>query len=125
MSLRRQTVTSHGATIDVGRLGGHVVTMSGVLRERGDGAWLEGLIREWHQAAVKHELPEVVLDMRELAYANSAVFKCLTSWIRLLHSDGDALYSLRILYDKGQRWQAIGLKALSYLESQRLVIVGS
>ena len=125
MSLPRQTITVDGATIDVGRLGTHVVIMSGVLRERGDGAWLDGLVREWHQAAVKHEMPEVVLDLRELTYANSAVFKCLASWIRMLHSDPKALYSLRILYDQRQRWQDIGLKALSYLGAQRVILVGS
>jgi hypothetical protein len=55
------------------------VRISGVLREIDTDEWLSPLLSDVHEQAVAHALPEVVLDLRDLTYANAALWKCISS----------------------------------------------
>jgi hypothetical protein len=106
----------------VGEEAAHVIRVVGVLRQLDDRDWLAKLITEWHEAAVAGELPEIVLDLRELEYANSATWKCLATWVRLLSGDARALYTLRIRARDGAGWQRVGLGALQIFGGPRLIV---
>jgi hypothetical protein len=104
---------------------GQAVRISGVLREIDTDEWLSPLFLEIHAEAVGAELPEVVLDLRELSYANAALWKCIVGWLKLLRRDTRGAYALRVLSDTRHRWQQLGLPALGVFGAERLILQSS
>lgn len=122
MTLPAQDIHRDNVRVIVADEGPNVVLLTGVLRQVDDRDWLAQLIGEWHEAAVAAECPEIVLDLRELEYANSAVWKCLTNWVRLIHRDQRAVYCLRIRARAGAHWQQLGLSALQLVGGPRVIL---
>jgi hypothetical protein len=104
---------------------GQAVRISGVLREMDTDQWLSPLFSEVHAQAVEAELPEVVLDLRNLSYANASLWKCIVGWLKLLRHDARGAYSLRVRSDPRHRWQQLGLPALGVFGAERLILESS
>jgi hypothetical protein len=101
------------------------VRISGVLREMQTDEWLSPLLNDVHEQAVAAGLPEVVLDLRDLSYANAALWKCIVDWLKLLRRDTRGSYSLRVRSDPRHRWQQLGLPALGVFGAERLILESS
>jgi hypothetical protein len=84
-----------GAEITVGAAGGNSIAFTGTLREVSVGEWLNPLIQKVHAQAIGRGMSEIVVDIRELVYANAAMWTCLVGWLRMLRSDPGATYNLR------------------------------
>jgi hypothetical protein len=100
----------------------NVIVFEGVLREPEPAEWLCPLIDELHARANKEAFREIVLDLRLLAYANAAAWKCIVHWVRRLKDPSPSPYRLRILADEKHRWQQIGMTTLRVFGEQRLEI---
>jgi hypothetical protein len=101
----------------------NVIMIEGVLRELDPAQWLTPLIDDIHKQATRARSSEVVLDLRGLAYANAAAWKCIVYWVRLLKEATDAPYRLCILAEEKHRWQQVGMTALRVFGEERLEIV--
>ena len=98
------------------------LVFEGVFREQNVEEWFRPLIDELHARAVTLKLDEVVLDLRQLEYANAAAWKCLVYWMRLLQDDGNARYNVRIVANEAHRWQRVGMPSLQVFGRDRLII---
>jgi hypothetical protein len=96
--------------------------LSGSLREPHPDEWFDPLIKEIHSEAIAARLEEVELDIRELEYANAAVWKCFVAWLRLIRTDAQAAYNLRIRSDPKYTWQRVGLASLAVFGGDRLIV---
>jgi hypothetical protein len=99
------------------------IKMDGTVRDANPGKWLNPIFEQVHTEAAALKLPEVVLDIRALTYANASFFRCLVMWMRRIEADA-ASYRVRILTDPAQRWQKIGVAALIEFGEDRLVVQG-
>jgi hypothetical protein len=105
--------TSHPtAQLCLGGEGPNALQFKGVLREIDPSVWLMPLVREVHRLAVERQLDEVVVDLRELEYANAALFKCLVEWIRMMREEQAVHYRLRVRSAPKHRWQQVGVAGL-------------
>jgi len=102
--------------------GEYSVVFEGLMREPHPDTWFVPLINEAHTHAVSDRLREVVLDIRNLSYANAAAWKCLVYWLKRMHQDSRASYRLRILCEQAHSWQHVGMPALRVFGGDRLVI---
>ena len=102
--------------------GAYCVAFAGLMREAHPDTWFVPLINEAHGRAVNDRLREVVLDIRQLSYANAAAWKCLVYWLKRMHQDSRAGYQLRILCEQAHSWQHVGMPALRVFGGERLVI---
>jgi hypothetical protein len=100
----------------------YCVAFEGLMREPHPDTWFLPLINEAHGHAVNDRLREVVLDIRQLSYANAAAWKCLVYWLKRMHQDSRAGYRLRILCEQAHSWQHVGMPALRVFGGERLVI---
>lgn len=91
---------------------GNVIRLTGVMREPNVGTWLAPLIDEIDRVAIEQRMREVVLDIRGLAYANVALWRCLVLWLKRIRTRPDAHYNVRLISDSGHRWQQIGVPTL-------------
>jgi hypothetical protein len=98
--------------VEVSRFGHNAVRFVGTIREPDVGAWLHPLIEQVHRAAVADQLPEVVLDIRELQYANASFWRCIVLWLKRIGEGTDGSYVLRIRSDATYQWQKVGVPAL-------------
>jgi hypothetical protein len=101
---------------------GRVVRMAGVMREAEVSSWFNPIIDELHEEAVRARVPEVVLDLRALEYANAALWKCLVVWLKKARDERDPGYSVRILTEPSYQWQQVGMSALRVFGGDRLVV---
>ena len=67
-----------------------------------------------HGEAIRLEVREVTVDMRELEFMNSSCFKAFVSWLgELQNLDPGRQYRIRFLSDEQKHWQRRSLGALS------------
>lgn len=72
------------------------------------------LLGKLHGEAVRLEVREVTIDMRELEFMNSSCFKAFVSWLGDLQDlDPGRQYRIRFLSDEQKHWQRRSLGALS------------
>jgi hypothetical protein len=72
------------------------------------------LLGKLHGEAVRLEVREVIIDMRELEFMNSSCFKAFVSWLGELQDlDPGRQYRIRFLSDEQKHWQRRSLGALS------------
>ncbi len=72
------------------------------------------LLGKLHGEAVRLEVREVTIDMRELEFMNSSCFKAFVSWLGELQDlDPIRQYRIRFLSDEQKHWQRRSLGALS------------
>jgi hypothetical protein len=72
------------------------------------------LLGKLHGEAVRLEVSQVTIDMRELEFMNSSCFKAFVSWLGELQDLDVALqYRIRFLSDEQKHWQRRSLGALS------------
>lgn len=119
MSLPPRHESRHSLRVDVS---GHTVKLQGVLEEMDVKAWLYPFLIDVHQAAVDSRMPEVIIDIRQLTYANAGLLRSMVAYLRLLHEDKKAPYSLRLLADPVNRWQKYGVPALKHFGADRIVV---
>jgi len=101
---------------------GHSIKLQGVLHEQDARDWLCPFLLEIHRIAVETAMPEVIFDIRQLAYANAALWRSLVFWLRLLKQSPDTPYRVRFLSDPVYRWQKLGVPPLARLGGSWLVI---
>ena len=66
-----------------------------------------------HARAVGDRCTEVVVDVRQLEFMNSACFKKLVTWIAAVEEvEADARYRIRFLSNPKMHWQRRSLHAL-------------
>jgi hypothetical protein len=99
----------------LGGSGPRALELRGVLREIDAQTWLSPLVREVHRLAVAQKLDEVVLDLRELEYANASLIKCLVEWMRLIRDEGTVRYRVRVRSTNAHRWQKVGIAGVEAL----------
>lgn len=100
----------------------NALVFRGVLREADIHVWLSTLVDEVHERAVVRRLPEVIVDLRQLEYANAAAWKCFVYWIQKLDGESRGKYTLRIRGNAGHSWQGVGIRALLPFSPERLVV---
>jgi hypothetical protein len=98
---------------------GNTLRVEGVVDERGLREWFEPVLADLHQRAVKAGMAEVVLDLRNLTYANAGTFASLVTWLRRA-KDNEA-YRVRIRTSKASRWQALEVAALRSIAPNRVI----
>ncbi len=101
---------------------GNVVKLAGVLRDADVGVWLRPVIQEVHRNAMARALEQVIVDIRQVEYANASAWKCFVYWLRLLEDEDGAAYTLKLLCDESRRWQSSGVPFLSVFSQNRLSI---
>jgi hypothetical protein len=121
-SLPMKRETRGTATVSVGEAGHDVVKIEGVLRDPDIQAWLTPIIEATHEAAVELALPEVVLDIQKLEYANAAAWRCFVQWLHFIHRDPQAKYRLRILSQPAYQWQMVGMTTLRIFGKESLIV---
>jgi hypothetical protein len=68
---------------------------------------------EVHAEAVRGRSTEVIVDVRQLEFMNSACFKKLVTWIALVEEvEPDSRYRIRFLSNPKMHWQRRSLHAL-------------
>jgi hypothetical protein len=66
-----------------------------------------------HEQAVSKRCTEVVVDVRQLEFMNSACFKKFVTWIALVEAvEAEARYGIRFLSNPKMHWQRRSLHAL-------------
>lgn len=66
-----------------------------------------------HERALRSRSSEVVVDLRQLEFMNSACFKKVVTWItRVEEIDADSRYRIRFLSNPKIHWQRRSLHAL-------------
>jgi hypothetical protein len=100
----------------------NALAFRGVLRDADVHVWLSALVDEIHERAVGRKLAEVIVDLRELEYANAAAWRCFIYWLRKLDAESRQKYKLRIRGNPAQSWQSLGIRALVPFSRERLVI---
>lgn len=106
----------------VSPFGTNTLVFQGVFREEDVNSWFSPLVDEVHARAVKHDLLEVVVDLRHLEYANAATWKCFLYWVQRLLGDVKAQYKIRVRGNSEHHWQRVGFPALVAFGKQRLVV---
>jgi hypothetical protein len=72
------------------------------------------LLGKLHGEAVRLEVRQVTVDLRELEFMNSSCFKAFVSWLGELQDlDATRQYRIRFLSDERKHWQRRSLGALS------------
>lgn len=122
MSLSPRRLSRGSAVVDVGAPPGNVVRVRGVFRETGGDPWLYSLLEVIHGEAQAAHLPEVVLDLRELSYANADGWRNLVLLLRLMKGPPVASYKLRMLTNMAHQWQRVGIPTLSVFGAGVLTI---
>jgi len=122
MTLRPCELSRDGVHFVVGRDGPDTIAIAGTMDDPRVDTWLTPLVREIHRAAVETDCAHVVLDIRRLAQANSASWRCLVSWLKLMRSSGEGHYVLRLIWSREQRWQEVGMAALRVFGANRLIL---
>jgi hypothetical protein len=75
---------------------------------------LGDLLGRLHGEAIRLDVREVTIDMRELEFMNSSCFKAFVSWLGVLQDlDPRKQYRIRFLSDEHKHWQRRSLGALS------------
>jgi hypothetical protein len=115
-----QLPTRPSVRVIVNADGNNILALEGLMREERPDGWFLPLIDELHERAVAFGLSEIVLDLRRLAYANAAAWKCLVYWLKKMHQDSRSRYQLRILCDEAHHWQQVGMPALRIFGGARL-----
>jgi hypothetical protein len=103
-------------------VGGHSIKFQGVLNEPDARDWLYPFLLDVHHIAVETRMPEVIFDIRQLAYANASLWRSLVLWLRLLKQSPSTPYRVRLLSDPAYRWQKLGVPPLARLGGSWLVI---
>jgi hypothetical protein len=105
----------------VEKLTAEVIAEGGVLYARVAGtatqrdvAPLEELFARMVEACVGGEVREVVVDLRDLEYLNSAHFKTLVSWVGRMGGLGRRV-GVRLRANEKYHWQQRSLHALQHL----------
>jgi hypothetical protein len=74
---------------------------------------LDGFLAAADTQAMLHELPEVIADLRQLAFMNSSCIKALVTWLSGVQERSPAeQYRIRFLRDPDARWQSRSLQFL-------------
>lgn len=110
-----------GAHIQVAQEGTSI-RISGVLRDADAESWIWPIFESVHRAACSNRVTEVVLDLRHLEYANAAAWRCIVLWLRRLHVDESALYSLCIKSQPAFQWQRVAIPSLLIFGKDRLLV---
>jgi hypothetical protein len=122
IGLPQKRQTRPTVTVSIGEAGINVVKIEGVLRDPDIESWLSPIIAEVHDFAVDHGLPEVVLDIHKLEYANASAWRCLVQWLHLIHRASKAKYQLRIRSQPAYHWQMVGMSTLRIFGRDCLII---
>ena len=118
-ALQRKALERATVRIEVA---GHTVRIRGVLGEPDTSPWLSGFLGDIHRDAMSNKVPEVILDIRQLRYANAALSRVLLMWLRQVRETGEGAYSIRLLCDPIIRWQKFSVPPLQTFGADRLVI---
>lgn len=100
------------AQVDICGGRGEIVRLTGVIRDANVEGWFAPLISTIHTRAITTPLREVVLDIRDLEYANAAFWRCMVRWLKRIQSTSPAPYRLRVLCNLRRTWQAVALPTL-------------
>jgi hypothetical protein len=119
MLLKRQEFDRASAHVEVT---GHTIRFRGVIGDPDTSPWLSELLSEVHKDALSSKIPEVVLDIRQLRYANAAWSRALLFWLRRVRETQGSAYSIRLLCDPIIRWQKYSVPPLQSFGADRLVI---
>ncbi|MFO0662266.1 MAG: hypothetical protein U0165_20910 [Polyangiaceae bacterium] len=119
MLLKRKEFDRASAHVEVT---GHTIRIRGVIGEPDTTPWLSELLGDVHQDAVASKIPEVVLDIRQLRYANAAWSRALLVWLRRVRENKENTYCIRLLCDPIIRWQKYSVPPLQSFGADRLVI---
>ena len=121
MSLPHRLLVGAAAKLLIGENGSNTVKLQGILRDPDVPTWLSQSIADIHSAAVARLLPEVVLDIQGLEYANATAWRCLMGWLHLIHADPSARYKLRVVTEHSYHWQQIGVRTMRILGKDHMV----
>jgi hypothetical protein len=122
MTLPRTTLQTRAALITVGAGGeGNVVHARGTLNEPDIETRLMHLFETVHDGATRQGLTEVVVDIRDVDYAGTGLWKAMVRWLRLMN-DAKAPYRLVVVGDRERNWQEIGMSMLRAFGVNKLVV---
>lgn len=125
MNLAPRKICRGSTVVEVGLSPGNVVRVSGVFRETGEEPWLQDLLVSIHEEAQRIRLDELLLDLRDLTYANAEGWRNLVLLLRLLNGPPRASYKLLMLTNMAHQWQRVGIPTLSVFGGSMLNIESS
>ncbi len=125
MNLAPRKICRGSTVVEVGLSPGNVVRVSGVFRETGEEPWLQDLLVSIHEEAQRIRLDELLLDLRDLTYANAEGWRNLVLLLRLLKGPPRASYKLLMLTNMAHQWQRVGIPTLSVFGGSMLNIESS
>jgi hypothetical protein len=120
MSSTPSRVVRGAVQVRIWEQGHNIVALVGVISEPDVARWLQPLLEDIHQAALVRGLDEVILDIRNLEYANAALWKCLVVWLKRIREPRERIYGLRLRANDQHRWQQIGVPTLRIFGADRL-----
>ena len=122
MTLTRTTLQTRTALITVGSgVEGNVIHARGTLNEPDIETRLMGLFESAHEGAMRHGMVEVIVDLREVDYAGTGLWKALVRWLRTMN-DSRATYRLVVIGERSRNWQEIGMSMLRAFGVNKLVV---
>jgi hypothetical protein len=82
-------------------------------------------LTEIHAEAVRDSATEVIVDLRQLEFMNSACFKKIVTWItRVEEVEADSRYRIRFLSNPKIHWQRRSLHALQMFAIELVSVDG-
>ena len=111
--------------IEIGLPPGHVMKLSGILRDANVQSWLFPLLEQVHREALESTLAEVVLDVRDLTYASADGWRSLMLWLRLIRDTPGGGFKLRLLTNLSHQWQLVGIPTLVIFGGHHLIVESS
>jgi hypothetical protein len=98
---------------------GTTVYISGCVNHPSPGMFIEPFISEVHNRTIEQNVKEIVVDITDLRFLNSAGIRELVDWVMKLGSlTEDKKYKIKFLCSNEYQWQESSISTLVYLNSE-------
>lgn len=98
---------------------GTTIFISGCVNHPSPGTFIEPFISEVHNNVLKQKIKEVVVNITDLRFLNSAGIRELVDWVMKLNSlNDDEKYSIKFLCSSEFLWQESSMSTLVYLNPE-------
>jgi hypothetical protein len=95
---------------------GLVLRFRGTIEQANPGEFLDPLLDQIHQEALRRGRTLVTADFTQLGFLNSSGIKSLIKWVmKQMYLGEDTRYGIKFLYSSRITWQVTSLKAITNL----------
>ncbi|MBN2444762.1 MAG: hypothetical protein JXJ04_25625 [Spirochaetales bacterium] len=95
---------------------GTTIFISGCINHPKPGNFMEPFIESVHSAIIEKGIKEIIVDITDLRFLNSAGIRELVDWVMKLNSlPEDKIYKIKFLCSSEHKWQESSMSTLIYL----------